>query len=165
MTPCSIAAGTDSRLSPTPGFLKQEQEAERRVTSTQTLEGPHLLSSLGKGSGSSLVRDPNPTHVHSRAQHGELLDKLRETKRAPSETCATAPTPGGRVPISGLWDLKPLVGFASWQPWVQVGVAPLPVLMSMRGSLPSHPLGALWGDQAACSPLVPELPLAATVIL
>lgn len=78
---------------------------------------------------------------------------------------AAAPTPGDCVPISGLWGLKPLVVFASLQLWVQVGMAPLHVLMTMVGLPPLLSRGSPLGDQATGPPLVPELPLSTSVIL
>lgn len=73
MTPCSTEAGPSSKLSPTPGFLKQEQEAESAVGQERKHWGEiiSILPTKGGSLGASWaeIQTPNP-HIHSRAQSG-----------------------------------------------------------------------------------------------
>lgn len=128
------------------------------LRSTQTPGRNHVCSpQQGRVAGSPSGRDPNLRSSLTRQgtpwRPPDKDSERRDGPGPPQRNVAAAPTPRGCARSSGLWGLKPLVVFTSLHLWVQVNLAPLHVLMLMDQrvgcSLPSLPLGACWGDQAA----------------
>ena len=146
--PLSHSSCGSSRLSPTPGFLEQEQEVERQ--GHETLGGNHICSPHQRGLQS---RDPNPRP--SKTPNKDLGRHNRPG--TPSQIRGSSPPPLGAA--------SPSVVSGSEAPTClhlcKYGLRGAQHLCNSpehwEGSFPSRPLGAPWEDQAVCPQLVPVI--------